>query len=746
MSHNAVLERRTDEDISDAEGIGSMSELGNPGPLARIVAHPRAKWIIVAVWVALFVGCGTFAGQLSKVQENDIAAWLPGDAESTKAIDATGKFFPPDQAPTVVVFERSSGITDADTQAIRATIDGFENFEHVNGVEPITDPATGALADYQLSSDGQAVTATVNIDPGTGGWETLLDVVKQMRAVRGDLPDGLGMQVTGPGGTGADFMAAFSGGDVWVMLIAGLVVIVALLFTYRSPVLWLFPVLSAVFALTVAMALVRGLVALDWVTVNGQTMFILPVLVFGAATDYALLLVARYKEELRRHADKHEAMAIALHRAGPAVFASGVTVCIGLLCLMVATMTPTASLGPVCAIGVLVGVAAMLTLLPSLLLMFGRRVFWPVHPDFGSADHTENSIWARVGTVLARRPRRVWVGTALALGAVAFGVLSLNATGLTNEAAFINEPESVQGQKTLASHFDAGTGSPVYVFADAAKVEPVTTAIAGIPGVDPLVYPFPDPATGQAKVADGTVMLLANLTSGGDTEQARDTVEEIRDAVHAVDGSALVSGNSAQTLDMLNASSTDNKRVIPLVLLVVFLVLCALLRALVAPLLLLGTVVLSFFAALGISSLLFVHVFGFDGADPSYPLWSFVFLVALGIDYNIFLMTRVHEESKRAGTRRGALIGLRATGGVITAAGMVLAGTFLVLATLPMVFAAELGITVALGVLLDTLIVRSVLVTSLTLDVGRFMWWPSALFRKEDPDATPEPERVLEEV
>jgi RND superfamily putative drug exporter len=423
-----------------------------------------------------------------------------------------------------------------------------------------------------------------------------------------------------------------------------------------------------------------------------------------------------------------------------------VTVCIGLLCLMVATMTPTASLGPVCAIGVLVGVAAMLTLLPSLLLIFGRRVFWPVHPDFGSADHTEDSIWARVGTALARRPRQIWVGTALALGALAFGVLSLNATGLTNEAAFINTPESVQGQKTLASHFDAGTGSPVFVFADSAEVEPVTTAIAGVPGVDPQVYPFPDPATGQPKVADGTVMLLANLTSGGDTEQARDTVEEIRDAVHAVDGSALVSGNSAQTLDMLNAASTDNKRVIPLVLLVVFLVLCVLLRALAAPLLLLGTVVLSFFAALGISSLLFVHVFGFDGADPSYPLWSFVFLVALGIDYNIFLMTRVHEESKRAGTRSGALIGLRATGGVITAAGMVLAGTFLVLATLPMVFAAELGITVALGVLLDTLIVRSVLVTSLTFDVGRFMWWPSALFRKEDPDATPEPELELQKV
>jgi len=723
-----------------------MSELGNPGPLARLITHPKAKFVIVGVWVVLFLGCGMFAGQLSKVQENDVSAWLPGDAESTRAIEATGKFFPPDQAPTVVVYERASGITTADEQAIQAQLDDFKNVQHVNGIEPVIDPTGGAPADYRVSEDGQAVTATINIDPGTGGWETLLDVVKDMRDTRRDLPAGLDMKVTGPGGTGADFMAAFSGGDIWVMLIAGLVVIVALLFTYRSPVLWLFPLLSAVFSLTVAMALVRGLVALDWLTVNGQTLFILPVLVFGAATDYALLLVARYKEELRRHEDRHEAMAIALHRAGPAVFASGVTVCIGLLCLMVATMTPTASLGPVCAIGVLVGMAAMLTLLPSLLLIFGRGVFWPVHPDFGSADHTEDSIWARVGTVISRRPRQIWIATTLVLGGLAFGILSLNATGLSNEAAFVNKPESVEGQAVLASHFDAGTGSPVFVFASSEKATDVTTAIKGVEGVDPQVYPFPDPATGQPKVADGTVMLLANLTSSGDSPEARDTVETIRFAVHAVDGSALVSGNSAQVLDMLDATTHDNKVVIPLVLLVVFLVLCVLLRALVAPLLLLGTVVLSFSAAVGISSLLFTHVFGFDGADPAYPLWSFVFLVALGIDYNIFLMTRVHEESKRAGTRVGALIGLRATGGVITAAGMVLAGTFLVLATLPMVFAAELGITVALGVLLDTLIVRSVLVTSLTLDIGRFMWWPSALFREGDRRDAPEDLPELEKV
>jgi putative drug exporter of the RND superfamily len=713
-----------------------MSELGSPGPLARLVTHPRAKFIIIGIWVVLFAGCGAFAGQLSKVQENDVSAWLPGDAESTRAIDATGKFFPPDQVPTVVIYHRDGGITAADKAAIAANAADFANVDNVLGVEQV------AGQDSVLSQDGQAMTTTINIDPGTGGWETLLDVVKDIRDHSGALPDGLTMQVTGPGGTAADFMAAFTGGDMGVMIVALLVVIVALLFTYRSPVLWVLPVISAVFSLVVAMALVRGLVALDWLTVNGQTMFILPVLVFGAATDYALLLIARYREELRRHEDRHEAMAIALHRAGPAVVASGITVCIGLLCLMVATMTPTASLGPVCAIGVLVGVSAMVTLLPSLLLLSGRRVFWPVRPDFGSADHTEDSIWARVGNFVATRPRQVWIGTAAALIALAFGVMSLDATGLSNEASFRNTPESVEGQRMVAEHFDAGTGTPVYVFTTPAHLADVTQAMTAVDGVDPAIFPFPDETGTAPKVVDDSVMLIANLTAPGDSQEARDTVEDVRAAVHAVDGSSLVSGNSAQVLDMLNASSHDNKLVIPLVLLVVFLVLCFLLRALVAPLLLLGTVVLSFLAALGISSLLFTHVFGFDGADASYPLWCFVFLVALGIDYNIFLMTRVHEESKRRGTRAGALAGLRATGGVITAAGLVLAGTFLVLATLPMVFAAELGVTVALGVLLDTLIVRSVLVTALTLDIGRFMWWPSALFRKQDP--TPETEEQPE--
>jgi RND superfamily putative drug exporter len=710
-----------------------VTELGEPGRLARLVSDRRNKVLVLVIWAVLLVPSALVAfvidGGLSKAQENDVSAWLPADAESTRAIDDQEKFFSPNEIPTVVIFERSGGLTADDQVAVEDIADRVPDLDHV--VDRV---------EVELSEDEEAMTITFPVDPGSGGWETLLEVTDDIREFDEGLPDGLSMHVTGPGGTASDFMAAFSGGDIGVMLVAMVVVIVALLLTYRSPVLWLLPLLSAVAALFAAMAAVRGLVALDLVTVNGQTMFILPVLVFGAATDYALLIIARYREELRHHEDRHEAMALALHRAGPAVFASGLTVMIGLMCLLAATMSPTQSLGPVCAIGILFSILSMLTFLPAMLLVVGRGVFWPVRPSYGSDDHFEDSVWAKVGSRISRAPRPVWIGTTLVLGALALGTLSLDAKGLANEDAFRNSAESVQGAKILARHFDAGTGDPVYILADEEGTRDVMAAAAGVEGIDPeTVSALP--------AVDGTVMIFASLTDASDTEAARDTVERVRDAVHEVDGAdALVTGTTAQNLDMLDASAEDNRIVIPLVLVVVFLILCWLLRALVAPVLLLGTVVLSFAAALGISALLFEHVFGFEGADPTYPLWTFVFLVALGIDYNIFLMTRVHEESRRVGTREGALIGLRATGGVITAAGMVLAGTFLVLATLPLVFAAEIGITVALGVLLDTLIVRSVLVTALTLDVGRWMWWPSALFRKEAPDADPESEKELAQV
>ena len=541
----------------------------------------------------------------------------------------------------------------------------------------------------------------------------------------------MSVHITGPAGFAADSSEAFEGIDGKLLYSALAVVVVILLLTYRSPLLWALPVFSAVVALMGAQAAIYFLATKADLTVNAQSAGILTVLVFGAGTDYALLLVARYREELRRHEDRHDAMAVALHRSGPAILASGSTVVAGMLCLLFASMNSTQGLGPVAAVGIVVAVVVMLTLLPALLVIFGRWIFWPVRPTYGSPDHTETGIWARVGRRIARGPRLTWIATSVALAIASLGLFQLDAVGLQNKDAFYDTPDSVVGETVLARHFAAGSGQPVIVIADKDEADAVRSALASTDGIDGVT----DPVTkGDLSFLQGT------LTDPPDSQAAKDTVDRVREVVHEVPGAdAQVGGNTAIVLDTLRASSSDNRLIIPIVLLVVFLILMLLLRAVVAPLVLIGTVVLSFTAALGLSALIFKNVLGFAGADASLPLFVFVFLVALGIDYNIFLMTRVHEEAKVVGTRGGALIGLAATGGVITSAGLVLAGTFAVLGTLPVVAFAEIGVAVALGVLLDTIIVRAVLVTALNLDIGRHMWWPSALAREDKDAAGPPP-------
>jgi len=497
---------------------------------------------------------------------------------------------------------------------------------------------------------------------------------------------------------------------------------VILLLTYRSPVLWLLPVVTAGIALTTAQAVIYLLAKHAGLTVNAQSVGILTVLVFGAGTDYALLLVARYREELRRHADRHEAMAYALHRAGPAIIASAATVAAGMLCLLVAEMNSTKGLGPVAAIGIGVGLLAMVTLLPALLVACGRWLFWPLRPRYGTTDPTATGAWARVGQRIARRPRLVWLTTAAILGAFALGTLQLKATGLSTEDAFINKPDSVVGLTVLGAHFPAGAGQPVVVIARADAAGAVHDTVAGTPGIASATPPV---------VKDGYAEVAGTLADAPDSKAAQDTVDRVRANVHRIAGAdAKVGGQT----DIERAAGRDNTRIIPLVLLVVLVILGLLLRSIVAPFVLIATVVLSFATALGVSALVFNHLFGFAGADGSLPLFVFVFLVALGIDYNIFLMTRVREEAGRNGTRRGAVAGLAATGGVITSAGLVLAGTFAALGTLPVVAFAEIGFAVALGVILDTIVVRSVLVTALTLDIGRRMWWPSRLATRPEPE------------
>jgi putative drug exporter of the RND superfamily len=691
--------------------------MGAVRKLAGIPAGRRTKWVVLVFWVAVFAFAGQLAGKLNSAQQNDASSWLPHNAESTQVVDLAKRFTPSDIFPALVVYERTDGtITTADQAKVAADARRFA------GVQDVTGKVLGPIP----SRDRKAlqVVVPVKVAEEGNGWEQLAPRVEQMRSIAQANAGGLAVYVTGPAGSFADFADVFSGFDSTLLYITAAIVMVILLLTYRSPVLWLLPLGTVFIALTAAQAVIYLLARDGGLTVNGQSAFILTVLVFGAGTDYALLLTARYREELRRHADRHEAMALALGRAAPAIIASGATVILSLLTLLVAELASTRSLGPVMAVGIAVGLFAMLTLLPALLVIFGRWIFWPVRPTLGSPEPTERGLWARIGARMARRPRLVWIVTAVVLGALALGVTQLEANGLQSKDSFRTQPESIKGEEVLARHFPAGAGNPVQVIGRAEAASQLQAALSSTQGVTAVTRPA---------VKDGYAYIEGTLTNAADSQAGFDTVDRLRSTVHAIPGAdAKVGGGSAVNLDIQRASRHDRNLVVPLVLLVVLIILSVVLRAIVAPLLLVATVVLSFGAALGVSALVFDHVFGFAGADPSFPLWTFVFLVALGTDYNIFLMTRVHEETRQHGPRRGALIGLAATGGVITSAGVVLAGTFAALGTLPLVFVTEIGFAVAFGVLLDTFVVRSVLVTALNLDVGRWMWWPSSLHHKHD--------------
>jgi RND superfamily putative drug exporter len=701
--------------------------------IAGWITHHWAKWVILAVSLVVIGAMGSLGSKLTSVEDNDTSSWLPGDAESTKVIDKSTAFYDPNAVPAVVLYVRDSGITPADLAKAQG------DMAEIAKVHNVTNNVTGPIP----SEDGKAIQLLASIDMGSEGWDRLPDVVHDINDIADSDANGLDVRMAGPAAFGADQADAFAGIDGILILSAVAIVFVILLVTYRSLQLAMLFLFCGVGAVGIAQGVVYLLAKYADLTVNAQSSAILSILVLGAGVDYALLLVARYREELHNYEDRHEAMAHALHRAAPAVIASGATVIIGLLCLTVAQMNSTSSLGPVGAAGITVAVIVMMILLPALLVVVGRWIFWPFVPRFGDPVKTERGFWARVGKRIDKRPRVVWVTTALVLGALALGIFQLDANGLTNEESFTKEQPSVLAEKKLAEHFPAGAGNPVVVVANSDEADAVQQAMSDVEGIDPSTIE----KKGDQK---GVAYFEATLTSAADSSEAYDTVDRAREALHQVDGAdALVGGNTAVAKDIQEASAADNRAIIPVILVVVLLVLALLLRAIAAPLILLATVVLSFGAAIGISALVFDNVFGFAGADSSFPLFAFVFLVALGIDYNIFLMTRVREESLKFGTRRGALIGLAATGGVITSAGFVLAGTFGALGTLPVVFITELGFTVAIGVLLDTIIVRSVLVTALNLDIGRHIWWPSKLAQKPDvPLEEPgtEPSRAMADV
>ncbi len=695
--------------------------------MADVLTGRRMKWVVLLFWLVLVGVAAPLAGKLTSAEKNDAKSWLPGSAESTQVLDAQTAFTSPNTVPAVLVYERDSGLTPADQTKIAADVETFSNYPNLDGavIGPIP------------SADGKAAQVIVPINLGPEGWDLAGDVVNRMKSTAASGANGPDIYVTGPAGVAADSADAFNGIDSTLLFATVGVVVLILLLTYRSPTLWLLPVVSAGVALTVAQAVIYLLATHTGVIVNAQSAGILTVLVFGAGTDYALLLVARYREELRRHHDRHEAMAVALHRAGPAIIASGATVVVGMLCLLFAQTNSTSGMGPVAAIGILVGLAVMLTLLPALLVVVGRWIFWPVRPVEGSPEPTAVGFWARVGATVARAPRLTWITTAGVLAVMTLGIVQLDATGLTNKEAFRGTPASLVGEEALARHFPAGSGNPVVIMSSADQVEAVRSAVASTPGIVPTSVAPP-------VVKNGAAFMQATLTDPPDSKAAYDTIDRIRDRVHAIpNANAKVGGQTAVQLDVQRAAAYDRNLIIPIVLAVVLVILALLLRAILAPLLLVATVVLSFGAALGVSALVFKHIFGFEGADTSLPLFVFVFLVALGIDYNIFLMTRVREETSKQGTRRATLVALAATGGVITSAGLVLAGTFSVLATLPLTAFAQIGFAVALGVLLDTIVVRSILVTAMNLDLGPKIWWPNRMAHERDVPAAEATPHVL---
>ncbi|HEY1620608.1 MAG TPA: MMPL family transporter [Streptosporangiaceae bacterium] len=686
--------------------------------LARVPSGRRTKWLVLVFWLILVAVAGPLAGKLNGAEKNDAQAWLPAKAESTQVLNLQSRFQSPNLFTGVVVYSRAAGITAADKAKAAADARTFAGQPGV---------AASQIIGPVVSKTGRAIETIVPVNLGNEGWNKAAAATGRLRAVAVSGNTGMSVHIAGPLGNASDSSKSFAGIDSTLLYATLAVVIILLLITYRSPALWLLPVLSAGIALTASQALIYLLAAHAGLTVNAQTAGILYVLVFGAGTDYALLLTARYREELRRHADRHEAMAVAIRRAGPAILASAGTVILGLLTLSIAELNSTKSMGPVLAIGVGVALVAMMTLLPALLVITGRWIFWPVKPTLGSPEPTSSGIWARVGKRIARRPRLVWVGTVVVLGALALGSLGLKAGGLTTAQSFTGAtPDSVVGQTVIDHNFPAGAGQPVVVVGSTAAGPRIASAFRATPGIASVTPPV---------TSDGHAWMYGTLSSAPDSQAAYNTIGAVRSAVHAVPGGqALVGGTTAINLDVKQAATHDREVIIPVILLVVFLILGLLLRAIVAPVVLIATVVLSFLTALGVSALAFNHLFHYGNADTSFPLFVFVFLVALGIDYNIFLMTRVREEAGRRGPRNGALTGLAATGGVITSAGAVLAGTFAALSTIPATFLAELGFAVAFGVLLDTIIVRSVLVTALNLDLGRWMWWPSKLATRPAPE------------
>ncbi|WP_314215618.1 efflux RND transporter permease subunit [Pseudarthrobacter equi] len=689
--------------------------------------------ILVLTWLGLAgIGGPTF-GRLEEVSSNDQASFLPASAEATEAQDWQAKFRDSDEVPGVIVIENTEAFTPAqlgEVAGLRTTLEELKLGSAVIGPIP--------------SADGKAVQFIAPI----GSSVEVKEAVKELRdTVAEAAPEGMQTYVTGPAGLAADLTAAFGGIDGILLLVALSAVFVILLIVYRSLLLPIMVLLTSVFALCAAILLVFGMAKAGWIQLNGQSQGILSILVIGAATDYALLFVARFREALTHTTNRTSAVITAWKASFEPILASGATVIIALLCLLFSDLNSNKALGPVAAAGILCSLFAALTLLPALMALLGRAAFWPFRPKLVPAEEREpelvtglegqKGLWRATGSLVSRRPRTIWIGSVLLLVVASAGVLQLKANGVPQTDVILTASNAVDGQDALARHFDAGSGSPAVVVADQAKAQEVLDTVKAADGVGDayLLAQGSVPITGapgapsDPDVREGKVLINATLNSAADSLEAEEAVKALRTDVKAVDSGALVGGVTATALDTNTTAQRDLVIIIPVVLVVILFILMLLLRSIVAPVLLVLSVVLSYAAAMGVSALVFNNLLGFPGADATVPLFGFVFLVALGVDYNIFLMSRVREESIKHGTRPGILRGLGVTGGVITSAGVVLAATFAALGVIPIMFLVQLAFIVAFGVLLDTVLVRSLLVPALAYDLGPKIWWPGKLAR-----------------
>ncbi|WP_175985452.1 MMPL family transporter [Microbacterium tenebrionis] len=709
----------------------------------------RRSWVRVLLPALLIVGWlvaagmgGPLFGKVDEVSSNDQTSYLPSSADATQVQQRLGEFTDSDAVPAVVVFVSEDTLDDDQLAAID---DAIADAPDLEGIADEVSPGI-------RSDDGMAVQAFIPVSADAD----LGDTVEALAGVLADAaPAGVSVYVTGPAGFSADLVAGFAGIDGLLLGVALAAVLLILVLVYRSLLLPVVVLSTSLFALCVALLVVWWLAKWEILLLSGQTQGILFILVIGAATDYSLLLVARFREELRHTEDKGAAIAAAWRGSLEPIAASGGTVIAGLLCLLLSDLKSNSTLGPVASIGIVFAMLSALTLLPALLFVFGRAAFWPrrpaFEPDRAGTEHgaSGTGAWARLARVIGRRPRLIWIVTSLVLLAGAAGVTQLNASGVPQSDLVLGASQARDGQVALGEHFPGGSGSPVYVVVAEESLQDAADVLLASPGIDGVTVASSDSPSGTADVTsegisafgppgtpapeptvvDGDVLLQGTLTDAADSDAAAQTVRDLRQDFDGAD--ALVGGVTATQVDTNDASIHDRNLIIPLILGVILVILMLLLRSVLAPVLLVLTTVLSFGTAMGVSALVFNGIFDFPGADPAVPLYGFVFLVALGIDYNIFLMTRVREEAIKHGTREGVLRGLTLTGGVITSAGLVLAATFAALSVIPILFLVQLAFIVAFGVLLDTFVVRSLLVPALTYDIGRAIWWPSGLSRGE---------------